>query len=280
MRGTRYGSSMRTLTCLCLTLAVTAFAACGDAEPDPVRLRLATTTSTENSGLLAEILPPFEAKERIDVERIAVGTGAALKLGMNGDADILLVHARAREDKFVAEGYGIDRRDIMWNDFVILGPPEDPAGVRGMTEAPAALRKIADAQAVFVSRGDDSGTHTREKALWAKAGGRTDWEDYLSAGRGMGACLNMAHEKKGYVLADRGTFLAYAKKIELDVLVEGDAGLRNPYGAMLVNPEKHPHVKVEAARKLLEYLTSVEGQKRIGDFRKEGKILFHPITEQ
>lgn len=266
---------MRTLVILSLTLAVAGLVACGDRTS----IRLATTTSTENSGLLADLLPAFEAKEGIQVETIAVGTGAALKLGMNGDADILLVHARTREDEFVAEGYGVDRRDIMWNDFVIAGPPSDPAGVRGQIDATAALKRIAQAEAVFVSRGDDSGTHTRERALWKAAGGRPEWDDYVEAGQGMGACLNIADEKQGYVLTDRGTFLAYGKKVDLVVAVEGDTGLRNPYGAILVNPDKHPHVKAEAARKLLEYLTSAEGQKRIGDFRKDGKILFHPNTE-
>lgn len=262
---------------LILLLAV-AFGGCSeDAPKEPVRLRLATTTSTYNSGLLDEILPPFEKKQNIEVQIISVGTGQALALGARGDADILLVHARAREDAFVAAGDGIDRRDIMWNDFVILGPPDDPAGIRGTEDAAIALKKIRDARARFVSRGDDSGTHIRERSLWAKVGGTPKNEDwYLEAGQGMGKCLIIADEKKAYILADRGTYLAFKDKIDLRVVVEGDPALRNPYGAMLVNPAKHPDVAVGAARKLLDYLTSAEGRKRIGDFRKEGEVLFHP----
>jgi tungstate transport system substrate-binding protein len=262
---------------LILLLAV-AFGGCSeDAAKEPTRLRLATTTSTYNSGLLDAILPPFEKAENIEIQIISVGTGQALALGERGDADILLVHARAREDAFVAAGNGVDRRDIMWNDFVIVGPPDDPAGVRGMEDAAQALKKIRDARATFVSRGDDSGTHIRERSLWKNAGGTPQgaaW--YLEAGQGMGKCLIIADEKEAYILADRGTYLAYKPKIDLRVLVEGDPALRNPYGAMLVNPEKHPDVAVGAARKLLDYLTSEEGRKRIADFRKEGEVLFHP----
>lgn len=270
---------MRKLLVPCLLFLFIGLAACGDGGTEPTRIRLATTTSTENSGLLAVILPPFEERENVLVERLAVGTGAALKLGENGDADVLLVHAREREDAFVEQGHGVDRRDIMWNDFVILGPPADPAGISGLKDAGAALAVIGAVKAPFVSRADDSGTHTRELSLWKSSGGRPSWDDYLEAGQGMGPCLNMAHEKQAYVLADRGTFLAYTKQIDLVVLVEGDPGLRNPYGAILVNPEKHPHVKFEAAKKLLDYLISPEGQQRIGDFRKEGEVLFHPNQE-
>ena len=252
-------------------------AACGDTAASPTRLRLATTTSTENSGLLEWLLPPFEQAANVRVETIAVGTGKALALGERGDADVLLVHARTREDAFVAAGYGVDRRDVMWNDFVILGPADDPAGVRGMRGAAAALAKIGAARARFVSRGDDSGTHIRERDLWQAAGGRPEWEGYWETGQGMGATLTIADEKHGYVLADRGTFLAFGRKVDLDVLVEGDPALRNPYGVIRVNPERHPHVQTAAARALVDYLTSSEGQARIAAFRKDGEVLFHAV---
>jgi len=257
-------------------LTVAGLCACGESSAESVRLRLGTTTSTENSGLLAEILPPFQEREGIRIERIAVGTGAALRLGEKGDVDLLLVHARSREEEFIAEGHGIDHREIMWNDFVILGPPGDPAGVAGMDDGSAALARIAEAGATFVSRGDDSGTHIRERSLWEEAGGLPTWDAYLVAGQGMGACINMAYQKRAYVLSDRGTYLAYAGEIDLVVAVEGGPALRNPYGAMIVNPARHPHVQVAAARKLLDYLTSPEGRRRIGDFRIGGEVLFHP----
>lgn len=262
---------MRILLLVVLALLLPA---CGDsAEPDTIIL--ATTTSTDDSGLLDSLLPPFEAREGIKVNRVAVGTGRALAIAKRGEADILLVHARAREDAFVAEGFGIDRRDIMWNDFVIVGPAGDPAGVRGTKEALDAVKKIARAKAKFVSRGDDSGTHIRERSLWAAAGLTPDWADYREAGQGMGPCLAIAHEMLAYVLTDRGTFLAYGQRVDLEVLCEGDPALRNPYGAILVDPGRHPHVKVDAARKLLDYLTSPEGKDRIDAFRIDGKVLFH-----
>ncbi len=253
---------------------------CGDATPEPVSIRLATTTSTHNSGLLDDLLPPFEKREGIEVQVIPVGTGQALALGRRGDADVVLVHARRREDAFIEAGHGIDRRDIMWNDFVVIGPEDDPAGVRGLKDAAEAFRRIRAKQARFVSRGDDSGTHTKELAIWKKTGQEPPRgkSHYLEAGQGMGRCLTIAGEKGAYILTDRGTFLAYRSRLELEVLVEGDPFLRNPYGAMIVNPERHPHVKIEAARKLLDYLTSDEGQRRIGAFRVHGEVLFHPAT--
>jgi tungstate transport system substrate-binding protein len=249
---------------------------CGDGATRPTRLRLATTTSTDNSGLLEWLLPPFEEAAYVRVEVIAVGTGKALELGRRGDADVLLVHARSREDAFVAEGDGIDRRDVMWNDFVLLGPPADPAGIRGMTDAAAALERIGATRARFISRGDDSGTHIRERGLWEAAGGRPEWEAYWETGQGMGATLTVADEKHGYVLADRGTVLAFGQKVELEILVEGDPALRNPYGVLRVNPERHPHVETRAAVALVDYLTSPAGQARIAAFRKGGAVLFHP----
>jgi len=238
-------------------------------------LRLATTTSTDNSGLLAELLPPFETANDCQVDVIAVGTGKAIKLGENGDVDVVLVHARSKEDKFVAEGYGVDRRDVMYNDFVVLGPVSDPAGIKGMSDVAAAMGKIAVAKVTFVSRGDDSGTHTREKQLWKAAGIKPAGDWYLEAGRGMGEVIVMAGERQGYTLSDRGTYLAYMTKTELRVAVEGDARLFNPYGVIMVNPQMHTHVKVELAEKFLDYLTSDQAKALITGFRKGGEQLFY-----
>lgn len=238
-------------------------------------LRLATTTSTENSGLLAELLPPFEKANDCKVDVIAVGTGKAIKLGENGDVDVVMVHARSKEDKFVAAGFGVDRRDVMYNDFVILGPESDPAGIKGGTDAAAAMSKIAAAQSTFVSRGDDSGTHSREKQLWKKGGVAPAGEWYLEAGRGMGEVIVMAGERVGYTLSDRGTYLAFKEKTDLRIAVEGDKGLFNPYGVIMVNPAKHAHVKVELAKKFLDYLVSSEARKLITSFRKGGEQLFY-----
>jgi len=237
-------------------------------------LRLATTTSTDNSGLLTALLPPFEEAHDCKVDVIAVGTGKALKLGMAGDVDVILVHARAREDKFVAEGFGVDRQDVMYNDFVILGPKNDPAGIKGLKDASTALTRIAATGATFVSRGDDSGTHTKERNLWKAAGitARGDW--YLEAGRGMGDVITMANERQGYTLSDRGTYIAMSGKIDLEVVTEGDKVLFNPYGVIPVNPVKHPHVKHDLAQKFADYLTSEQGQKLIAGYRRFDQQLF------
>ena len=238
-------------------------------------LRLATTTSTENSGLLAELLPPFEKANDCQVDVIAVGTGKAIKLGETGDVDVVMVHARSKEDKFVATGFGVDRRDIMYNDFVILGPDSDPAGIKGSKDAAAAMGKIAATKSTFVSRGDDSGTHSREKQLWKKTDVAPAGDWYLEAGRGMGEVIVMAGEREGYTLSDRGTYIAYSEKTPLKIVVEGDAGLFNPYGAIMVNPAKHPHVKVDLAKKFLDYLVSDQAKQLITGFRKGGKQLFY-----
>lgn len=238
-------------------------------------LRLATTTSTENSGLLAELLPPFEQANDCKVDVIAVGTGKAIKLGETGDVDVILVHARSKEDKFVDAGFGVGRRDVMYNDFVLLGPDSDPAGISGSTDVAEAMVKIAEAGATFVSRGDDSGTHTREKQLW-KAGNVTpagDW--YLEAGRGMGEVIIMAGERQGYTLSDRATYLAFKEKTPLGIVVEGDSRMFNPYGVIMVNPEKHPHVKVELAQAFIDFLTSDEGQALITGYHRGGEQLFY-----
>ena len=263
---------MRLLAVLCLSCAL--LAGCGDDDGQVGALRLATTTSTENSGLLAYLLPKFTARTGVQVHVLAVGTGQALRLGERGDADVVLVHDRTREDAFVAAGHAQRRHDLMWNDFVILGPAGDPAGIRGMTDPVRALAQIHERGALFVSRGDDSGTHARERELWREADvDPTGAAHYLDAGQGMGPCLIIADEKRAYVLADRGTYLAFAGRAELEVLVEGHASLRNPYGMLVVGAGNEP------ARRLVTFLTSGEGQRLIGAFRVRGQALFHPHAE-
>jgi tungstate transport system substrate-binding protein len=242
----------------------------------PDRLKLAATTSTENTGLLDTLLPAFTEKTGIEVDTIAVGTGKAITLGENGDVDIIIVHARAREDSFVSDGYGVNRRDLMHNDFVILGPPSDPAGVTGVDDAAEALIRINKNEADFISRGDDSGTHTREKELWAETGIPPSGMWYKEAGQGMGAVITMSNDLEGYTLSDRGTFLSMKDKIDLVVLVEGDRKLFNPYGIIAVNPALHDHVNYEAAMSLITFLTSKNGQSIIESFRKNGEQLFYP----
>ena len=246
------------------------------AQSKETRIKLATTTSTDNSGLLAVLNPPFERLTGYRVDVIAVGTGKALRLGQEGDADLVLVHARPAEDAFVEAGYGVNRRDVMHNDFIILGPAGDPAGIRGMSSATAALRKIASREEDFVSRGDDSGTHKKEKALWSSAGMTPSGRWYKEAGQGMGAVLTMADNLQAYTMADRGTYLSMKDKLDLAILVEGDEVLFNPYGVIAVNPARHPHVGYMGAMAYIAWLTSVEGQKIIREFKKEGEILFYP----
>ena len=242
----------------------------------PERLRLATTTSTENSGLLAALLPPFEAANNLTVDVVAVGTGQALELGRNGDVDVVMVHAPELEREFVAHGYGVERVELMYNDFVILGPESDPAGIAGGDDAAAAFRRIAEREAAFVSRGDNSGTHTKEKHIWSQAGVSPQGGWYREAGQGMGAVITMANNERGYTLADRGTFLAYRGDIDLRILVEGDPLLFNPYAVIAVNPERHPHVKRGPAQDLIDYLISDRGQGIIADYRVDGEQLFTP----
>lgn len=239
-------------------------------------IKMATTTSTDNSGLLQKMLPAFAEKYGVEVKVIAVGTGRAIKHGENGDVDVILVHARAAEDKFVADGFGVNRRDVMHNDFVIIGPAEDPAKIKGEKNVAAVLKKIAKAGSHFVSRGDDSGTHKKEMQLWKDAGIEPDGEWYLSAGQGMGAVLTIANEKQAYTMTDRGTYLAYKSKLSLPVLAEGDKRLFNPYGVIAVNPAKHAHVKYVDSMTLIGWLTSREGQRIIREFKKEGEALFYP----
>lgn len=238
-------------------------------------IMLATTTSTEDSGLLSDLIPAFEASTGYKIRYTAVGTGQALELGRNGDVDVVLVHSRQRELEFVEQGYGVERREVMYNDFVILGPAPDPAGIRGLADARAALIKIRAAQAKFISRGDDSGTHIKEKSLWDQLPAVKDsW--YICAGQGMGEVLMMAHELRGYTLADRGTWLFMQDKLDLVVLVEGDASLRNQYGVIAVNPAKHSHVNHQGAMAFINWLTSPEGQKIINQYGRAqfGQSLF------
>lgn len=240
------------------------------------RLRMSTTTSTENSGLLRVLLPPFEKECGCIVDVIAVGTGKALKLGEAGDVDVVFVHARKLEDRFVANGYGVDRRDVMYNDFVLLGPAPDPAGIGGAGSAPEAFRRIASAKAAFVSRGDESGTHQKEKEIWRSAGIAPMGGWYLEAGQGMGEVINMATQKRGYTLSDRGTYIAYRKKTDLVILHQGDPTLRNPYGVIAVNPARFPSAKYGLARKFIEFVTGEEGQRIIAEYRIDGEPLFFP----
>ena len=248
--------------------------ACSEGKP---RLKLATTTSFENSGLLKEMLPRFEQACECRLHTVVVGTGQALKLGANGDVDLVVVHAPAAEKAFIEQGHGVSRTTFMQNDFVIVGPPSDPAGVRGMTDASEALTKIRDAQALFISRGDDSGTHKRELAFWRALGVKPEGTWYLEAGQGMGAVLTLADNKQAYTLTDRGTFLARHDREGLVVLVEGGPVFLNPYSAIPVHPDRHPHVRSELARKLIDYLCSEQGQKFIGEYRSHGHRLFAPL---
>jgi len=249
-----------------------------NAHAEDRRLRLATTTSTQDSGLLEHLHPAFEAATGIKVDVIAVGSGKALALARNGDVDVVLAHDPAAEAAFVADGAGVDRRPVMENDFVIVGPAADPAGVAGAPTASAALARIADAQATFISRGDQSGTHVKEAGLFAAAGITPAGAWYLSAGQGMGPVLQMADEKPGYTLTDRGTWLALRGKLTLRLLHAGDPALKNPYHVIAVNPARHPHVQGESARAYMDFLTGAEGQALIGAFAVDGEALFRPTA--
>ena len=253
-------------------------ASCAPWAAAQATLRLATTTSTENSGLLRAILPRFEAASGLKVHVISVGTGKAMRLGENGDVDVLLVHSRADEDRFVAQGHGVGRRDVMHNDFIVAGPAQDPAGVRGLRDVVEAFRRIADARAPFVSRGDDSGTDKAEKALWALAGRRPEGRNYLSAGQGMGEVLTIAGNLEAYTLSDRATYAAYRARVGLVLLSEGDPRLFNPYGVIAVNPARHPGVNHRGARLFIEWITGSDGRRAIAEFRVGGEQLFFPAA--
>jgi len=286
------------IAALCMALMIAAPGGAADKV-----LSMSTTTSTQASGLLDVLLPALEGDTGITVKVIAKGTGAAIRDGMDGNVDVIFVHAKAREENFVAEGYGTKRYAVMHNDFIILGPASDPAGIAGMTDGVAALKKIALSQSKFVSRGDDSGTHTKEQDLWKATGlpqekvlksivkkgkkrmvtfmhpkGLGTW--YLSIGQGMGKALTYAEEKQAYVLADRGTYLKYKlgrnQGLDLNILVEGDPSLYNPYGVIPVNPAKYAQVKADLAQTFADWITSQRGQALIANYKLLGQQLFFP----
>lgn len=292
-----------TMTKMLLACMAALFLAAGPARAESKVLTMSTTTSTQASGLLDILLSEFKEDTGIEVKVVAKGTGAAIRDGMDGNVDVIFVHAKGREEKFVEKGYGTKRYAVMHNDFVILGPPADPAEIKGMEDASAALEKIAAGDVQFISRGDDSGTHTKEQLLWestdlqldrqtrtiVKKGrdveitftspaGSDDW--YVSIGQGMGKTITYADEKMAYTLADRGTFIKYkygkTPAVDLKVLSEGEEALSNPYGVIPVNPKRYPHVKYDMAKSFAEWITSEKGQKRINDYRLEGRQLFHP----
>jgi tungstate transport system substrate-binding protein len=239
---------------------------------------LSTTTSTYDSGLLDELIPAFEKEYNISVAPIAVGTGEALRMGERGEVDIVLVHARSAEDKFVEEGYGVNRKDVMHNDFVIIGPEEDPANIKDLKEVVDVFKTISENEILFASRGDDSGTHKKEKKIWEKVGIEPKGDWYLEVGQGMADTIRVANEKNAYTLTDRGTYLSQKENIKLVILFEGDPLLLNPYGIIAINPDKHPKINYEGAMKFIEFITSKEGQEIIKNFGIEeyGQPLFFP----
>jgi tungstate transport system substrate-binding protein len=262
-------------------LGAAALVATSPARAQDKSIVVASTTSTQDSGLFGHVLPLFKAKTGIDVKVIAQGTGQALDTGRRGDADVVFVHARVQELKFVADGFGVKRYPVMYNDFVLVGPKSDPAGVKGSSDIVTALKAIKDKSATFISRGDKSGTHAAELNLWKMAGidienDKGPW--YKSIGQGMGAALNIGSASSAYVFTDRGTWLSFSNRGELDIVVEGDQALFNQYGVILVNPAKHPHVKREFGQAFIDWLVSVEGQKAIADYKIGGQQLFFPNT--
>ena len=270
----------KTIGVICLAAALLggiAIRGAGSNEVQPITV--ASTTSTQNSGLFDFLLPRFRAATGIEVNVVAVGTGQAIRIATNGDADVLLVHHEASERRFVAEGLGLARHPVMHNDFVLVGPGADPAGIDGITDVAAALRRIGEAEQVFVSRGDDSGTHKKELELWQVSGfdpGPASGGWYREAGSGMGATLNTAGAMDGYTLTDRASWVSFGNKGDLRILVEGDARLHNPYTAIVVNPERHPHVHAAEAQAFVDWLTSQQGQALIAAYRVNGQQLFFP----
>lgn len=253
-----------------------ALALAPSARAQEATITVASTTSTVNSGLFEHILPIFTAATGIEVRVLSQGTGQALETGRRGDADVVFVHARAAEEAFVAQGFGVERKPVMYNDFVVVGPASDPAGIAGGTDAPAALAAIARAKVPFASRGDDSGTHQAERALWEAAGivPAGDW--YRETGSGMGATLNLAAEMPAYTLTDRGTWTVFGNKADLEILVEGDRRLFNQYGVVLVDPERHPSVNARAGQAFVDWLVSDAGQAAIAGYTVGGRQLFFP----
>lgn len=251
---------------------------CGGPSPSPQSVTLATTTSTQDSGLLDDLLPAFRRQTGVEVRVVAVGTGQALELGRRGDADVLLVHDPEAEAEFMAAGHGSARRPVMRNEFVLAGPKGDPAGAGKVPGVVEAFRRIAEARTTFVSRADESGTHRKEQDVWRRAGVEPAGDWYVRAGTGMAQALRVAHEKRAYVLTDRATYLALRRDLDLAVLGRGDPLLANRYAVIVVNPERHPHVRADAARRFADYLASPEGRRRIADFGRDkfGEPLFTP----
>jgi len=270
---------MNMLTRRLLIAAATSLAFSGNAFAQEKSIVVASTTSTQDSGLFGHILPMFKAKTGIDVKVVAQGTGQALDTARRGDADVVFVHAKPAEEKFLAEGFGVKRYPVMYNDFILIGPKGDPAGIKGSKDIVAALGAIKAKGADFISRGDKSGTHQAELNLWKVAGidiakDKGPW--YKEIGQGMGAALNTASASNAYVLADRGTWLSFKNRGDLVIAVEGDKRLFNQYGVMLVNPEKHPSVKKDFGQQFIDWLVSSEGQKAIADYKINGEQLFYP----
>jgi len=277
MRSLAYSSFAKRIGPAILAATLALWGGCANAQERSITI--ASTTSTEQSGLFGHLLPAFKAKMGIDVKVVAVGTGQALEIGRRGDADVVFVHDREAELKFAAEGFGVDRREVMYNDFILVGPRSDPAHVAGRKGVSAALAAIAEARAPFISRGDRSGTHAAELRYWKDAGvdptsGRGTW--YREIGQGMGQALTMAADMNGYTLSDRGTWLSFKSRNNLTIVVEGDPKLFNQYGVMLVNPERHPHVKKDLGMQFVEWVTSPEGQRTISEYRIDGEQLFFP----
>ena len=262
-----------------LLVSVAAHAAAIPAIAQEKFITVASTTSTEQSGLFGHLLPVYTKKTGVQVRVVALGTGQALDVGRRGDADVLFVHDKPAEEKFVAESFGVERREVMYNDFVLIGPKGDPAKVAGAKDIVAAFRKIQGAQAPFVSRGDKSGTHAAELRLWKDAGidlagARGPW--YRETGSGMGPALNTASSMNAYIFADRGTWLNFKNRGELTIVVEGDNRLFNQYGVILVNPARHPHVKKDLGQAFIDWMLSAEGQRTIADYKIGGEQLFYP----
>ena len=269
----------RTFLALATATALAAIGLVGPAVAENDFIVVQSTTSTQSSGLYEHILPMFTDKTGIEVRVVAVGTGQAIRNAANGDGDVLLVHAKAAEEQLVAEGYGVARYDVMHNDFVIVGPPSDPAGVAGMTDAVAALARIAEAEARFASRGDDSGTHKAELRLWRETGidvqaASGGW--YRETGSGMGATLNIGTGMDAYVMTDRASWISFGNKGHHRIAVEGDPRLFNQYGIILVNPERHPNVRGELGRRFVDWVLSEDGQAAIASYNVDGQQLFFP----
>ena len=278
----RFGAAIVTMAALSALFGIDAFAQEKPQAPPEKSIVVASTTSTQDSGLFGYLLPIFKAKTRIDVKVVAQGTGQALDTGRRGDADVVFVHAKSAEEKFLAEGFSLKRYPVMYNDFVLIGPQSDPAGVKGK-DIVKALQTIKAKSAPFISRGDRSGTHIAELALWKDAGidiaaEKASW--YREIGQGMGAALNMASATNAYVLSDRGTWLAFKNRGDLAIVVEGDKRLFNQYGVMLVNPAKYPSVKKDLGQQFIDWLVSPEGQKVIAGYKIDGQQLFYPNANE